>query len=1157
MSQSNLSGVTYYKSEKRYDGDYTKNCGLTGVEIDSNFHFLRGRDVKDIKISENGSLDIYLLDGSVFSVENFKEYIDSELGNISFSGSTYDKENGVLLLTTNGETAYEIGGFFTNNDVYVYVANGLYGNGSVCNPLRVPGVKETGFFAPISEYIDGPLNIEEVSKEKRYLTKELVSDKGYFYNKNGVNEVIRILAQENSKWHVPSFEELGGMLNGLELCGDEFKTHLNREHGFYGKDAGFAAKSDEWDEQTLGNNTICIYPTELGTAEIWTNDNERLSKSFVKNNGKVETVVLPTTGFYPIRLVMDLPCGNGYQDTVLINGTPYKTVIMTHYVDGEETVKLWLKTNLALQLENRELYTEAESSEFVYRYYVNEFDPIFNRWVKEEFRNGYSAIIENFNERNNEEIVNINGELVIKRDAYVFSGIAEERAERIEGDRILDSKIEEEKRERQISEEELANRIILLIKKEKDERIESDSDLFSNIESEKEERIQNVNSLNSKIDAETEERVSNVEELTNLLSEETQNRIAKDEELLEGLHEERDERLISDSNIIRAMFYSDMELNDKIDRSVSELNNRIDAEERERMESVSALTEALAEEQEARVEADEQEKQARLHAVSALTEALAEEQEARVEADEQEKQARLHAVSALTEALAEEQEARVEADEIIENRIDDIKNELDEKIVDDETLEKLVVTINGKKYLVNREKLEAPEIPTLTESGTFISALTVNITTVENDVEVHYLIGKNSEPEDPTATTGTIGRTILLSQDNENPNVTYIVKAVAVKNGLCSYVAEGEYVINSKVPNVVIGTPSGSEVTNSRSVSLSCPLSIENVVIKYTIDGTSPKTSSTAEILTGTSIQISTAGTYTVRAYATVLGWIDSDITQSQSFIVRRLNNVTISSPTGSSSSESRSVTLSCASSPVGTEIVYTTDGTNPKTSQSASVLIGTSIQLTVAGTYVVKAYARCEGWTSSVNVSQSSSIVVRKLPNVTVQVSGDNTSNPRTVTLSNTNTLAKIHYTLNGATPTSSSPTYVPGEPIVLDHTKTVKAIAIREGWTSSDVVSQSVIVGYFTMYYGYSGATMTLENIPNLPGRKEGGQPAGTYTAETHVNAYLWICIDNRLTFTSVKSNGFDVPFDMDNPLLLGDYSCYCSSVEHAAGTITFVIE
>ena len=53
-----VNGVTYFKLKSGFPGDITKNCGLLGEEIDKNFFFLRGNDIKDIKFDENRNLVI-------------------------------------------------------------------------------------------------------------------------------------------------------------------------------------------------------------------------------------------------------------------------------------------------------------------------------------------------------------------------------------------------------------------------------------------------------------------------------------------------------------------------------------------------------------------------------------------------------------------------------------------------------------------------------------------------------------------------------------------------------------------------------------------------------------------------------------------------------------------------------------------------------------------------------------------------------------------------------------------------------------------------------------------------------------------------------------------------------------------------------------------
>ena len=46
-------------------GDITKNCGLRGEEIDGNFNFLRGNDIKSISFDENGTMYLTKYNGEI------------------------------------------------------------------------------------------------------------------------------------------------------------------------------------------------------------------------------------------------------------------------------------------------------------------------------------------------------------------------------------------------------------------------------------------------------------------------------------------------------------------------------------------------------------------------------------------------------------------------------------------------------------------------------------------------------------------------------------------------------------------------------------------------------------------------------------------------------------------------------------------------------------------------------------------------------------------------------------------------------------------------------------------------------------------------------------------------------------------------------------
>ena len=94
-----------------YRGDHTKNCSLTGGEIDKNFNFLRGMDIINGYFDENNGLHLINLGGEDIGPITGLTFEEPVL-NIDFSGTSYDNETGILNLCINGETV-QLEGFNT------------------------------------------------------------------------------------------------------------------------------------------------------------------------------------------------------------------------------------------------------------------------------------------------------------------------------------------------------------------------------------------------------------------------------------------------------------------------------------------------------------------------------------------------------------------------------------------------------------------------------------------------------------------------------------------------------------------------------------------------------------------------------------------------------------------------------------------------------------------------------------------------------------------------------------------------------------------------------------------------------------------------------------------------------------------------------------
>lgn len=107
---SNQSGVTYYNLISEYEGDVTKNCGLTIEDMDNNFHFLRGEGIFSIEWDKNKCCFIVKkLNGEVIETDAVSKYISDSIIT-ALSGVTEDVvklESELSAITESLEAVYD------------------------------------------------------------------------------------------------------------------------------------------------------------------------------------------------------------------------------------------------------------------------------------------------------------------------------------------------------------------------------------------------------------------------------------------------------------------------------------------------------------------------------------------------------------------------------------------------------------------------------------------------------------------------------------------------------------------------------------------------------------------------------------------------------------------------------------------------------------------------------------------------------------------------------------------------------------------------------------------------------------------------------------------------------------------------------------------
>ena len=248
------------------------------------------------------------------------------------------------------------------------------------------------------------------------------------------------------------------------------------------------------------------------------------------------------------------------------------------------------------------------------------------------------------------------------------------------------------------------------------------------------------------------------------------------------------------------------------------------------------------------------------------------------------------------------------------------------------------------------------------------------------------------------------------------------VKAIVTKEGYT----------DSEVTTLTIGkvaTPTIQQETGTHNVSITT--ATPGATIYYTIDGTTPTTSST--LYTGASEEL---GGKPIKAIAVKDNMINSDIGEGEIDIrcatpVLSFNNIT------------SMVSITCGTE--GSTIYYTIDNSEPTTTSTAY-----TAPFSVTSPTTVKAIATH----GDLDPSAVAELVISQVATPTIQNNGSNAVSITTETVG-----ATIYYTTDGSTPTTSSTKYT--VPLTENISNvTIKAIAVKEGMVTSAVGSNAVIL-------------------------------------------------------------------------------------------------
>lgn len=615
-----VDGVTYFKLRSEFEGDYTKNCGLLGEEIDANFYFLRGYDIKNMYLDANKNLVIERVDEeySPLTVNIGEDYTK-----YSFK---FEKEDGTIIITMPDGTINKMDGFLVEGqDIRMSTDGSLEGDGTIYNPLKISGGHKTGTYSPAEIYIDLTKSNSKMPEGKgkgyRIVTKEKIDNFGRLYPYNSVLKIEEALKATKSQWRVPTKNDWDELLNSLEVD-PSYRNHNQKNATWLGSIAGSALKSVKfWENYPVSSTDIPVkgedvvdftaYPLGISPERneilddsnsdiegfrrlsgFWTNTTDEIGNAYVKilgyNSAKVKQDTYGGSARMSIRLVKDYNFNN-YNEIEYILGLPYPTELVNSVCEDIKYSKIWTKINVymadpGLNGLRSEEWMNLEDADMGIKdiYYINEWDG--ETWHKKIMEDGDSVVIKNHNNKPYHEWRVIGEELVDTIDS-----VMEEFEETLTE---INDKISNETSERQENDEKLLH----LIQDEIQNRKDSDNELHTLLSNEKNERIESINKVRDAISNETTARVNADKQLQNNINSEIENRKNEDTKLFNEIQKEILKREETDKQL-QNKIESEIEKRQSEDEK---LLNRIQIEEENRKQNDIIIKDTITSEIEKR-----------------------------------------------------------------------------------------------------------------------------------------------------------------------------------------------------------------------------------------------------------------------------------------------------------------------------------------------------------------------------------------------------------------------------------------------------------------------------------------------------------------------------------------------------------------------------